>query len=48
MWFWLTHGLNELADKDNVEAVTKKVNGGYNGLSQRKYYYRRFKLIFGL
>ena len=48
MWFWETHGLNELADKDNVEAVTKRVNGGYNGLSQRKYYYRRFKLIFGL
>lgn len=48
MWFWKTHGLNELADKDNVEAVTKRVNGGYNELSQRKYYYRRFKTVFGL
>lgn len=48
MWFWKTHGLNELADHDDILAITKKVNGGTNGLSQRKYYYRRFKLIFGL
>ena len=33
---------------DDILAITKKVNGGTNGLSQRKYYYRRFKLIFGL
>jgi putative chitinase len=34
-WFWKTHGLNELADKDDVRAVTKRVNGGYNGLASR-------------
>lgn len=43
MWFWKTKGLNALADRDDIEAITKKVNGGYNGLSNRKYYYRRFK-----
>ena len=34
-WFWHTHGLNELADKDDVKAVTRRVNGGLNGLDSR-------------
>lgn len=56
MWFWQTNGLNEIADKDDggksgedvVERITKKVNGGLNGIAQRKYYYRKFKKEFGL
>lgn len=56
MWFWQRNGLNELADQDDggmigediVTRITKKVNGGQNGLSQRKFYYRRFKKEFGL
>ena len=56
MWFWQTHGLNELADRDDggksgedvVERITRKVNGGLNGIAQRKYYYRKFKREFGL
>lgn len=48
MWFWKTKGLNALADRDDIKAVTKKVNGGYNGLASRQYYYRRFKKEFGL
>ena len=43
MWFWKTKRLNELADKDDIRAITKKVNGGYNGLADRMFYYRRFK-----
>lgn len=43
MYFWMKNGLNALADKDDVRAVTKRINGGYNGLSNREYYYRRFK-----
>jgi len=43
MYFWMKNGLNELADKDDIKAVTKKVNGGYNGLANRMFYYRRFK-----
>lgn len=34
-WFWQTHKLNELADKDDPRAVCKVVNGGYNGLDSR-------------
>lgn len=33
-WFWKVNGLNELADKDNVTAVRKRVNGGINGLGE--------------
>jgi putative chitinase len=34
-WFWKTNGLNEIADKDDVRAVTRRVNGGLNGLDSR-------------
>ena len=35
-WFWTEHDLNTLADADNVMEVTKRINGGYNGLEDRK------------
>jgi putative chitinase len=35
-WFWKENALNDLADGDNVNAVTYRVNGGYNGLADRK------------
>jgi putative chitinase len=34
-WFWKSRGLNELADAGDQRAVTKRVNGGYNGLADR-------------
>ena len=36
MWWWFVHGLNELADKDDIVKITKKVNGGLNGIDDRK------------
>ncbi len=36
VWFWQTHALNALADKDDVLTITRKVNGGTNGLEDRK------------
>ncbi len=36
VWFWQTRKLNELADKDDVLDITKRVNGGLNGLDDRK------------
>lgn len=45
MWFWKKNGLNELADKDDVAAVTKRVNGGTNGLESRKRYLERARLV---
>src|SRR5436190_8213108 len=35
-WFWQQNQLNALADADNVMGVTLTVNGGYNGLAERK------------
>lgn len=34
-WFWATHDLNKHADRDDVRAATKVINGGYNGLDSR-------------
>lgn len=34
-WYWKTRKLNELADKNDVRAVTKAINGGFNGLDDR-------------
>ncbi len=34
--FWSDNGLNELADKDDVVSITKRINGGTNGLVDRK------------
>lgn len=38
MWYWMKHGLNELADDDNINTITRKINGGTNGLPSRKRY----------
>lgn len=34
-WFWRAHGLNELADAGDQVRVTRRVNGGVNGLADR-------------
>jgi|GEM_PF-2230088 len=33
--YWQSRKLNALADADNVKLITKKINGGYNGLADR-------------
>ena len=43
-WFWNKNKINELADKDNAKAVTKKINGGYNGLKDRLKLLEKWKL----
>lgn len=48
-WFWQTHGLNTLADGQAdeavCEAITRRINGGTNGLTQRKMYFYRAKML---
>ena len=34
-WFWKARGLNELADAGEQVKLTKRINGGTNGLSDR-------------
>ena len=36
LWFWKKNNLNFWADRDDINTITKKINGGYNGLSHRK------------
>ena len=33
--YWYDHGLNALADRDDGKQITRKINGGYNGLKER-------------
>lgn len=40
VWFWNTRNLNTLADADRFTDLTKKINGGTNGLDDRKARYR--------
>lgn len=45
-WFWKRNSLNELADPGTEEAfkkVTKRINGGYNGLVDRLTHWVRCK-----
>lgn len=35
-WFWNKNGLNQFADKDDITTITKRINGGTNGLEDRK------------
>jgi putative chitinase len=48
MWFWWKNGLNDIADTGDVNAVTRRVNGGYNGLDSRKKYLVRAKEALGI
>jgi predicted chitinase/LysM repeat protein len=40
-WFWNTRNLNSYADAGNFKEVTRRINGGYNGLADRQKYYAR-------
>ncbi|SHM61472.1 putative chitinase [Duganella sacchari] len=54
-WFWQAHGLNELADKtsgadadENFRLLTQRINGGTNGLPQRRSYWQRALTALGV
>ena len=42
-WFWWSRGLNELADAGDFLRVTKRINGGTNGMDDRLAYWSRAK-----
>lgn len=35
-WIWKSRGCNELADKNDFNTITRKINGGLNGLDDRQ------------
>lgn len=38
-WFWSTKGLNTLADKGDFVKITRRINGGTNGMADRQAFY---------
>lgn len=41
--YWKSRGLNALADTDNVREITRKINGGWNGLADREAHLAKIK-----
>jgi predicted chitinase len=49
--FWMRNGLNELADQVTAEAfraITKRINGGLNGLADRERFYAVARDVLGV
>ena len=42
--YWNDRKLNQFADKDDIRTITKRINGGYNGLEARKAMLARAKV----
>jgi putative chitinase len=47
-WYWNSRNLNALADKDDLNGITRAINGGLNGLEQRQEYLLRAKKELGI
>jgi putative chitinase len=47
-WFWDTNDLNSYADKQDIKGVTKKINGGNNGILERSKIYNDILDILGV
>jgi len=47
-WFWAKRGLNRFADADDLTTVTLRINGGSNGLDDRRRLLQRSKALLGL
>ena len=43
--YWKNRGLNELADAEDFREITRRINGGFNGLADREKYFERAKEI---
>lgn len=44
-WFWQKNDINKYADMNDIEAVTKKVNGGLSRIDERKAFYQKYKTL---
>lgn len=46
IWFWNSRKLSAKADEDDVVGITKRINGGTNGLADRKKWLAKAKKVF--
>lgn len=46
-WFWTKNNLNALADAQDMKSLTKRINGGFNGLEDRMHYYKKALGVIG-
>jgi putative chitinase len=46
-WFWESNNLNQFADAGDILTMTKRINGGTNGLDDRKAHYRHALAVLG-
>ena len=44
-WFWHSNGLNELADQDQFTTITRRINGGLNGLEHRQQLWEKARAV---
>jgi putative chitinase len=42
-WFWITNDCNKFADKEDIVGLTKRINGGSEGLDKRMAMYKKVK-----
>lgn len=47
-WFWDSRNLSSFADRDDIDTITYRINGGYNGYEDRVYYLGNAKAVLGL
>jgi len=47
-WFWKENNINNYADSLDIKGMTRRINGGYNGLSDRIEYWNKALEIFGV
>jgi len=45
--YWKSRRLEVLADNNDIREVTRRINGGFNGLAERQTYFRRAWSIWG-
>lgn len=47
IWYWKSRNCNSYIDNGDIVAQTKIINGGYNGLEDRKYRFQTIKSLIG-